>query len=397
MAFHCGPKTLENIQKLKNPDSLAVVTGQQVGLFGGPLYTFYKALTTIKLAEHLSAKLNLNVLPIFYLVSEDHDFEEVQWTGIVNRANQFEKLVYNSESENQRTPVSDIKLNDTIYELIRQLDNMLPDTEFKESVFKTLGECYHSGESFHTAFARWFSYLFAEYGIILLDSSDDRLKKYMLPVFEKELNEDLTNKGLSVSDKRLEQKDYHRQISFINDRPNVFMLDRGRHSLQKAGDLFQNMFSGEKYTSEQLLAGLEKLSPKVALRPIVQDTLLPTVAYVAGPGEISYWAQLKPVYENFKMSMPVVMPRAGFTLVEPKVQRHLTKFNISVLEFITQPEKIVKEISSRLIPDNINEQLSSIKHHITNEYEQLGRSLSGIDPSMEQIIEKNTGKFYKTA
>ncbi|NOY61213.1 MAG: bacillithiol biosynthesis cysteine-adding enzyme BshC [Calditrichaeota bacterium] len=309
--FDCGAQTLQNIEQLRNKNTLVVATGQQVGLFAGPLYTVYKALTTIKLARELEQRLHLPVLPLFYLVSEDHDFAEVQWAGVVDKSNHFADIRYEPPEKYDRMPVSQIILDESINEKIDSFAEMLPETEFKKDVIAGLKTCYQPGTAFHTAFARWFQKLFSGYGIILFDSADERYKKYARHIFAKELAENVTSKCLQKTNSELIRQGYHAQIPVHKDRPGLFILQNGRHSLQREGEKFRNMHSGELFDVNALLQQTENLSPKAVLRPIVEDTLFPTIAYVGGPGEIAYWAQLKDVYKAFDLPMPANRFSAG--------------------------------------------------------------------------------------
>ncbi len=387
-SFGCSGRTLENLQRLSHSDALAIVTGQQVGLFGGPLYTIYKALTIIKLTQELSHRLNAPVLPVFYLVSEDHDFAEVQWAGLIDRSNQFMRLQYLPEREQERRPVSQIMLEPSISQVIEQLAANTADSDFKQEVLKQLGECYQTGASFSTGFARWFTRLFAEYGIILLDASDPRLKRFAVPVFTRELQENLSNQAMAETNQRLAALGYHAQLAMQPKRPNVFLLDQGRHSLEWENGGYRNLHSGQRCSIDELIRRPELLSPKAALRPLVQDTLLPTIAYVGGPGEIAYWAQLKRVYEAFRLPMPIVVPRAGITLIEPKVRRHLERFSLSPAEVIVNPETTLGRAKLNLIPEDFRDRVAASRSNIEKEWKALGDQVARIDPTLQGSIEK---------
>ena len=386
--FKCGPQTLQNIDQLSNRNALVVATGQQVGLFTGPLYTVYKALTTIKLAQELEQRLHLPVLPLFYLVSEDHDFVEVQWAGVVDKSNHFADIRYEPSERHDRMPVSQIILDESINEKIDSFAEMMPDTEFKKDIFASLKACYQPGTAFHTAFARWFQKLFSRYGIILFDSADVRYKKYVQHIFEKELAENVTAKCLQKTNAELMRQGYHAQIPVHNDRPGLFILQNGRHSLQREGGKFRNMQSGELFDVNALLQQTEKLSPKAVLRPIVEDALFPTIAYVGGPGEIAYWAQLKDVYKAFDLPMPIVFPRAGFTLIEAKVNRHLKKFGLTPLDFITNEKTALANISRSMIPADLERKIQDIRNQLQNDLPCLGDEIAAIDPTLKKAFTK---------
>jgi bacillithiol biosynthesis cysteine-adding enzyme BshC len=393
--FGCNDLTKKNIKKLSDPDTLAVVTGQQTGLFGGPLYTLYKALTTIKLADDLSRRLNRPVVPVFYLVSEDHDFAEVQWAGIVNKSNTFQKVIFAPEHLPHRLPVAEIILDDGIEGLLSDVHSATADTEFKEEVLARLAECYRSGTSFSLAFARWFSLLLAQFGVILLDASDARLKPLVKDVFARELDEQITEKAIAETNIHLESAGYHTQLVVQNNRPAVFILKNGRQSLERTDKGYKNLDSQEILSVQELAAQPALLSPKAALRPIVQDTLLPTIAYVGGPGEIAYWAQLKGVYRAFELPMPAVVPRASFTLIEPKIKRHLEKFGLSAQEVIAGKEDGAQTVLRSLVPEETRQKIQQSRENIIREIKSLGETIVPVDPTLASLVDKTKSSIEK--
>ncbi len=385
----CQKKTLDNIQKLSQ--SFAVVTGQQVGLLSGPLYTIYKILTTIKLSIELAKKLKHSVLPVFYLVSEDHDFKEVQWAGTMEN-NSFKRIVYQKIPPG-RAPVCSIQLDESVHKALEHFASTLPETEFTRDVFSDLKECYYPGNFFHRAFAQWIMKLFRDAGIILCDASDVRLKKLAAPVFEKELNFHVTANAINSTSQKLEKLGYHTQIYAPSARPGLAVLKHGRHSLEKRNDHYINLADGTILKKDDLLKNVEKLSPKVALRPIVQDYLFPTIAYVAGPGEISYWAQLKAVYDDFSIPMPVVYPRHGFTLMEPKIKKILSRYNMDAVEYLIRREDLMGELNRDLIPLHLKDRLLSIKTNLESSFNKLDNDIEKLDPTLSNAVKKTSGNI----
>lgn len=387
-AFGAGQQTFDNIEKLKKGDALVVATGQQVGLFTGPLYTIYKALTTIKLAEALSKKLGRDVVPVFYIVSEDHDFAEVQWAGFINRNNEFTTIRYSHGDGDSRAPVAEIVLEEDIHETLAEVEHLLPETEFSPGILGLLKEFYQPGTPFHVAFSRLFQSLFSRHGIIIFDSSDSRAKPFVKSVFEKELRQQVTCTAIPPVNDRLLEKGYHVQIPVIQNRPGLFLLKKGRHSLEGDGISYINKNSGEKVGVDELLSDPAQLSPKATIRPLVEDTLFPTIAYVGGPGEISYWAQLKGVYREFGIPMPIVVPRAGFTLIEPKIARLLKKFNCAAEQFVANPNQLLEEIKASLVPDELAGTIQSLQKTIADGFEKMEPIIAGIDPTLENVRKK---------
>ena len=392
--FGCGERTFQNIDKLCEPHSLAVVTGQQMGLFSGPLYTVYKALTTVKLAQQLSQQLQTQVVPVFYLVSEDHDFNEVRWVKVIEQSNSVTSVKYDS-SVTVRTPVCQIVLDESINQTIDQVAEFLPATEFSEDIFATLKSCYHPGASFSDAFACWMSRLVRPYGVILLDASDSKIKLLVKKVFERELVQNSpSNRAAAATGKLLRESGYHEQVTINPERPNLFILDQGRHSIERRGDEYVNLGNRSSFAAKRiLLEHPECFSPKVLLRPIVQDRLLPTVAYVGGPGEIAYFAQLKGVYEAFGLPMPVVFPRAGFTLLEARIQRHLQRFNLEVFDFAHGLKQVCDQVMRNKLPSELKKRVVETRGNIEDEWRQLAEAIIQIEPTLQAALDKTSTRL----
>jgi bacillithiol synthase len=393
-AFGCGRQTEENIKALAFSDALVVATGQQVGLFSGPLYTIYKACTVIRYAQELGELLRVPVVPLFYLVAEDHDFDEVQWAGFVDKDLNFNQLIYRPGITPDRLPVCQLVLEENVEKVIFEFEQRTPPTEFKIDVLQSLRNYYHPGQFFHLAFAGWFSKLFSQYGIVLFDSSNREFKTAILPLFEEELVKNLCSSSIEFMNTKLERMGYKPQIEIIKYRPQVAILKNGRHSLKRSGADFVNLQNNEVITAAELLSLPEILSPKAAFRPLVQDFLFPTVAYVGGPAEIAYWAQLRSAYEAFNLSMPVVIPRAGFTLLEPKIKKYLSRFEISPVEFIADSSHALQQINRKMIPTNIVDNIDEMRSEMDVRWNSLEKAVIEFDPNLQSGFEKTKSNCF---
>jgi len=386
--LQAGERTSEHLSQLARPESLAVVTGQQAGLFGGPLYTLYKALTTCRMARHLTEFLGRPVVPVFYLVSEDHDFEEIRWAGFIDQQNEYRKVLYQPSTSFARIPVVDILLDSSIDAVLEAFDQGTPASEFKQDFLANLRLDYRPGNSIVRSFASWFMRLLKEWGMIFFDPSDGRAKELALPILKQELLDDLSVRAIFAANKSLAAAGYAPQLAIHAERPHVFILDNGRHSLQRHRGDFINMGDRSSWTAEALLSQPQILSPKAALRPVFEDFLFPTIAYVAGPGEIAYWAQLKKMYEAFTVPMPVVVPRAAFTLIEPRVQKNLDRFGLTVQEVLTRGGSIWEERRRSERPQEISRALASLQSVMDREWLALKNIALGIDPTLQSPAEK---------
>ncbi len=399
-SYGCGHETLGHIEKIVRDQACAVVTGQQVGLFSGPLYTIYKALTAVKLAERLNRRHLGSFVPVFWLASDDHDLAEIDHIALVNKDNRPETVRCPMPSSKARVPASSLVLPEDVLGCLQQLRKSTLDTEFKAEVIGHLGEDYRPGRSFVEAFAHWMTRLFKKQGLVFIDAGHPRLKKLGSAVFYREIADDSpsTRRALSAS-QRLRNSGYDTQVPLHEGILNIFYVDRERRSIRCQDGAFDIKGLGPPVRKEEILSWTgEKpslFSPNVLLRPLFQDTLLPTVAYVAGPAEIAYFAQLKGVYEEFGLPMPVVYPRKSATIVERKIDHILKKFDLEVPRLWRDPAGLTAEISKRDIPESLDGDFRKLLLHIEQDFQSLEREVMGFEPTLKASLELAKGRMIR--
>ncbi len=370
---------------LRSPDTLAVVTGQQLGVFGGPLYTVYKALTAVKLAAVLSTELGRCVVPIFWLEGADHDLDEIAGLTLL-RFGTVSKVRYHGhtmpESGNLGS-VAHLTFSGDIERMRAEVAASLVRTEFSDDVLEGIFAAYREGTTVVDAFARSMAAIFRGTGLVLANPEVPDLKRLVTPLFQRELN-DFAHTMAVVSAASAELLDgYHAQI---RTRPtNLYMNGAvGREGIVPNGAEFILRPSGRHVTEAELKCQMgiapEAFSPNVALRPMVQDTLLPTIAYVAGPGEVSYFAQLKGLYDWAGVPMPVIYPRASITVVESKVQRVLDKYDLNIADVGGDLERLFQRLvlSSTSVESAFEEAASNLGEVMQG----LGREVEAVDPTL---------------
>ena len=324
--FNSGQKTFDNIELLRNENTFAITTGQQAGLLTGSLYTIFKAINAIQFSEYLNSKFpQYHFVPLFWLEVDDHDFVEVNNINVINKSNEPFNLKYihnDSETEKSLTPVYKIELNSNIQNLINELKNSLGVTDFSEEIFDLIERSYKPGINYVTAFARFFNYLLKDKGLIFCNPTEKEFKRLLIPVFLKELSTFPRTCEIVIDTSEKLEHNYEPQVK---PKPiNVFYVFNGsRYLLEPRNDnIFALKNSRQKFTAvelfEDLYANPENFSGNVILRPICQDYLFPTIAYIAGPSEVAYFAQFKKIYEYFNITMPVIFPRTSATLIENK-------------------------------------------------------------------------------
>ncbi len=394
-SFDPSSKTLKNISLLKNKETVAVVTGQQLGILGGPLYTFYKIITAIKLCSHLSERYdNYHFVPVFWLEGDDHDFEEVRSINVLNNNNELIKISYNDEAteeEQNRGSIGHLKLKESIGQFLKDYENQLRNTEFKNPIMENLKSFYTEEKTFKEPFKELLFWLFDQYGLVIFDPQDVKVKELLKPVFKKEINDfrNHTEKLVNIS-ASLEEL-YHAQVKI---RPiNLFYnYDEGRYVIEPIENEFRLKGKRKKFTLEELINLIEiepeKFSPNVLLRPICQDFLFPTGFYISGPSEVAYFAQILPLYEFYDIDPAIIYPRSSVTILEKTLKSVLEKYGLSVKDIFTEPNKLKNQIINNVSDKNLEEIFKETKNQIDLAFDNLKEKLFELDKTMGDVTSK---------
>jgi len=395
-------KTKRNLELFSKENTLAVVTGQQLGILGGPMYTFYKIITVIKLCNHLNERYDeFNFVPVFWLEADDHDFNEVRSINIINNDNNIKIIEYKNDidPDDTKRSVGLIEIDDTIIDFFNQLKENLRDTEFKKPLLDTLESIYSPGKTFKTSFVELIHSLFDGYGLVILDPTDKRLKEKLKPVFRKEITDfrKHTEKLVFVSAK-LEEV-YNAQVK-INPVNLFFSTNDGRYSIEPVENEFRLKRKRKSFTKEELLELVEnepeRFSPNVLLRPICQDYILPTAFYIAGPSEIAYFAQVTPLYDFYEIQTPIIYPRASATLMEANINKTLEKYQLSVNEIFMGVDELKKNVVESLSKNNVDEIFTKTMNDIEIAFDNLREKLFDLDKTIADNSKKYRSKISNT-
>jgi bacillithiol biosynthesis cysteine-adding enzyme BshC len=395
-AWSAPPVVRARIDELCGPDGLAVCTGQQTGLFGGPLFTAYKALTAIAWAGHLQERLRRPVVPLFWMASEDHDVAEADHVHVADRSGELVQVRHAAWHTPGGFMPANLQLGPAISETLERLRTFLPTTEFSNAVYEALAQAYSPERTLSQAFASWMTHLLGETGLVLVDGADPNLKRLAAGVFRRELEVAPRTSGaiLDVS-QSLRAAGYPVQIEARPDGVNCFLLQRGRRPLVRDAAGFRLRDTGEVIPTASLCRlaeeSPEQFSPNVALRPVVQDTLFPTLAYVAGPGELAYFAQLRPVYAAFGVPMPVIVPRATVSLVEPRIAQLLARFRLGLPDLTAEPEQIASRILRAQLPPDLGATLAAARQGVDEIFRQIGEAVAAVDPTLKATAGQTSG------
>jgi bacillithiol synthase len=401
--FQLSKDTQKNIELLASPKTIAVVTGQQLGLFGGPLYTIYKTITAIKLCSFLKEKFDeYNFVPVFWLEGDDHDYDEVRAFSLLNNENQFVSIKYDDGQleEVNRGSIAGLKFNQNLENVFTQLASSLRETEFKANLLEFLKSAYQPDKTFLESFRELMVHIFDEYGLIVFNPVDPKVKKILTPIFYKEISEFKDHTGYLVERSAELEEVYHAQVKV---KPiNLFYVEDNERLLIEPTETGEYRLKGKrkKFTKEEILSIVEnspeKFSSNVLLRPICQDYLFPTGFYIGGPSEVSYFAQVTPLYDIYELNQPFIYPRSSATIVEKGVKTILDKNNLTYRDIFTDEEKLINKIVSASSEINLENLFDNSLNEMTASLSRIDENLIQIDKTLLDISAKSRQRIEES-
>ncbi|MCI0423138.1 MAG: bacillithiol biosynthesis cysteine-adding enzyme BshC [Acidobacteria bacterium] len=402
-AFGAGARTLENLEKLHDSDCWAVVTGQQVGLFTGPAYTIYKALTAVKLAAHYACR-GIKIVPLFWMATEDHDLAEVDHCYLVDGDSHLQLIHYESGPQDTSKPVGKVRLSEAITPSLKQFLDALPNSEFKHEMEGRLTAAYGKTKTFAEAFGQILSYLFLNYGLVLVDPQDERLKQLGKPVFEKILLQGKRYQSLiQARSGQLVTAGYHAQVVLEEESTGLFFEDEGRRrALIRDDGLIKIKGGAQRLPAAEIQQLLNdapwKFSPNVLFRPLMQDLLLPTLACVAGPSELAYLAQIGSLYEEFGRKPPVIFPRFSVSVIEKKIGKILEKYQLNFVDVFLGNEAVIKKVVEQNLDQSLAAKFAALEQEFAGKLAELEGPLKAIDQTLADALRTTQQKVqYQVA
>lgn len=390
--------TFQNIDTLRRPGSVAIVTGQQAGLFTGPLYTIYKAMTVIKLAACLREQ-GVEAVPVFWIASEDHDYEEVNHCRLIDVEGHLKTVRYEPAARPADAPVGRVQIDDGIHAAIDEFIAGLPPSEFLPDIERDLRESYAEGTGYAEAFAKLMARLFQDYGVVLMDPLDEELKQVAAPLYARALERaPEIARALVERSRELERAGYHAQVHVAEDAAPLFIMDDGRRlaMTQREGRFYvkgsERSFAQAELT--ELAARCPNcFSPNVTLRPVVQDWLLPTAAYIGGPAEIAYFAQIRAVYEGLERQEPCVLPRASLTLIEHRHHKTLKKLGLELPDFFDGLHTAITKVVEQSLDRETADTFAETERSIAEQLDKLEDSLRRADATLSDATRNARAKI----
>jgi bacillithiol synthase len=388
-------KVLENIARLRAGAS-AVVTGQQVGLFGGPLFSIFKALTAVKLADH-ATRAGVDCVPIFWLATEDHDLAEVNQVSIPGVDGSLQKLTAPVTGV-QDAPVGTLRLDPGIETVVEGASGLLGPSEISDF----LREAYSPGETLSGAFARLFVRLFADWGVILLDPTDPELHSIAQPIYQAAIERAAELDGsLLARGKALEAAGYHQQVKVTSSSTLLFTLRSGArvpvHRRLNANGTPDFLIDEEPISQRELLSRVtsspQDFSGNALLRPVIQDYLLPTLAYAGGSAEVAYFAQAAVVYQALLGRVTPIVPRFSATIVEAKPTAILERFGLRLPDLFPGPEALRELMASRTLPKELQSAFDQAESSLEKSLAAIREGLAKLDSTLVEAATNAASKM----
>ncbi|MER3630987.1 MAG: bacillithiol biosynthesis cysteine-adding enzyme BshC [Blastocatellia bacterium] len=398
--FGAAVETMANIELLRQPNTVAVVTGQQAGLFTGPLYTIYKALSAVRMAECLRAG-GVNAVPVFWVATEDHDFEEVSSAAFIDRNGLLAEVRTEPAHCHENLPVGHIRLDQSIRETLDGLFGQIRATEFTEPLRKMLEKTWKPDRYFGDAFGEMLTHLLGKYGLILLCPMNPELKQLAAPVYRRAIEKSgEIVEALIRRSKQLTFEGFPAQVHVADDYFPLFWQanDDTRNALKKSNDgTFRTKDGRRKFSLEELanIAASEpqRFSPSVVLRSVVQDYILPTLVYFGGAAEIAYFAQSSEIYRILGRPVTPIFHRQSFTFIEPRHLRTMQRYGLEFTDLFGGLDALLSSVVEQYLDRDTGRLFAKVEENINAELHKLDLRLSEIDVTLVENLAKRRRKI----
>lgn len=387
--------------RLADPGTVAVVTGQQAGVFGGPLYTLLKAITAIQLARKVSAKYGVAAIPVFWVESEDHDWDEVRTARVLDADLKLSAISLGHLDGAGERPVSTLTLDESVHDALGALDAALTKTEFTDELLARLRQHYRPGQRMGQAFAGWIDDLLGRHGLVVYEASDPAAKPLVAELFRKELEQPCQTAALAKeTGETMRQLGHTPQVEPGEDSVALFYLGTGaRQSIKRrkgGGFLSGETTYDADLLKQEALDHPERFSPNVLLRPVVQDRLFPTICYVAGPSELAYQAQLGGIYRAFGVEVPLLYSRASATLLDAAALRFLDRSHLPLESLHEAGETALNKLLESQLPPTLEPGLEDLVREVADRLDELKGVIAKVDPTLAGAADTTRDRMQET-
>ncbi|GIN57605.1 putative cysteine ligase BshC [Lederbergia ruris] len=395
--FPTSNETRKSLEKLQNDKSTVVIGGQQAGLLTGPLYTIHKVISILKLAEQQERNLGTPVIPVFWIAGEDHDFLEIN--HVYAEAGRKMKKVNFPEQKGLKKMASDIVYNkEEMQKWLETIFMHLGERKYTKEMFASVLEASNRSETITDFFTTIIMSLFKDYGLLVIDAADRHLRNLEKPVFSKVIDQaSLITEKVLTQQKLIHHYGFTRMLDIHPQSANLFLYE-GNERLLLDYDSKSDRFKVEKTDwqmdrldlSEKLKETPEIFSNNVVTRPLMQESLFPSLAFIAGPGEIAYWGELKQAFELWDMKMPPLVPRINITFIEPNIERDLDDLQLTIEDVLKNGvEKQQKTYLDSVTDRDLEMMLDDMNKFLEERYQSIFERLEHTERGLLPLAHKN--------
>jgi bacillithiol biosynthesis cysteine-adding enzyme BshC len=364
------------------------------------LYTLLKAVTAIQLARKVSTDFGVPAVPVFWVDSEDHDWDEVRSAGILDAEFAVAEITVSDPPGARSLPVASLVLDEGATAAIDRLMQTLPVTEFSVDLSTALRKRYRAGEGVGAAFAGWLEDLLGHHGLVVFEADDPSVKPLVADVFARELAHPCTTSKLATeAGAVLSSLGHSPQVAPAEDSVALFYLDgTSRRSIKRHGDQYVigDSVRGADEVRQEALSHPERFSPNVLLRPIVQDKLFPTICYVAGPSELAYQAQLGGIYREFGVEVPLLQSRASATIVDSAAARFLDRSKLPLEALHARDESALNHFLEGQLPPDLDRSIAELVDVVADRATAIKRTATTVDPTLAGAVDTTVDRIRDT-
>lgn len=384
-------QVFESISKIEEENGVAVLTGQQACLFGGPYLAILKAMSAKKQALRMEKKLGVPVVPVFWIAAEDHDYQEISSVNIFDAASELSRLAIDCDPDGKYPPVGALSYDQSIEREISRMQSLLPDNDYRTETLKPIEQIYRPGRNIADCFAEYMLSLIGHLGIVFFNPYDKRFKTYSAPLMQEIISRHTEIKeALAGRESQLIELQYHVQVQKSVSSAHLFCHIPERTAMHRDSDLFR---AGERVFSETELIeaiGTSPLdfSPDALTRPLLQSCYFPAVAVVGGPAEVAYYAQIGGLFDIFDLPRPQMLPRASLTVVEKRFERVLDTYNIPFEQIALDPDSVVDQALKGSYPADADEYLAEMSVRTNDDLRKLKDMFTEPDRVIDDMIDR---------
>ncbi len=393
--WNASAAVFDSIEKIRDKNAVAVFTGQQACLFGGPYMILLKAMAAVKCAEKLERDLSVPVVPIFWIAADDHDVPEVATVGLFDTRGKINRFEIDHDAQVPSPPVGAMRYDASIRREVERLKAIFPDNDFKQVTMTPLDEIYQTGERIVDCFARYLLSVMGWFGLVMFSPYEEEFKAAAAPFLARIVDGHAAIRDvLAVTGSELEQSGYHLQVRKAETAVHLFIHNPDRNAIHRDGDRF--VAGSANFSATELQDAIASrpldFSPDVFTRPLVQSHFFPAAAIIGGPAEVAYYAQMMPLFDVFDLITPQILARPSATILETRYEKMMHDQGLTLNDFAGDYEARINDILAQTFPERFDSMLSDYRENVMHGISELRTELHACDANLSGVVDHTRKK-----